>query len=161
MAFPWEPSRSASQHVKTLNAQSRGDSVVRLPRIKMSPLRLSKLLCVPGVVCPFFLALFFCFFFGALLPGLVLPGFGIIYIYIFFFFVGGPSAFCFVLLNARRVWIFNKTWQQAPEAKAQNKVKAWPKGPMGSLARRFTYNNHKKKLPASVANFAAAVVYAS
>lgn len=160
MAFPWEPSRSASQHVKTLNAQSRRDSVVRLPRIKMSPLRLSKLLCVPGVVCPFFGFVFLLFFRGIVARLGVAWFWHYIYIY-FFFFVGGPSAFCFVLLNARRVWIFNKTWQQAPEAKAQNKVKAWPKGPMGSLARRFTYNNHKKKLPASVANFAAAVVYAS
>jgi len=45
----------------------------------------------------------------------------------------------------------------------EGNAKAWPKNPDG-FARHFTYNNHKKKLPSRVANFAAAaaaVVYAS
>jgi len=89
LGFLGDPSRSASRHVKTLNAQSRRDSVVRLPGIKMSPSRLSKLLCVLCVVCPFFLgsaglALFFLVSLWALLPG-----FGIM----FFWGAGVPAHF--------------------------------------------------------------------
>lgn len=153
-----------SDHVKTLNANNRDelwyrysvsdtDSFVRRTGIsrrrilRLGPTTsLSKVLCVRcslscSCFCFFFLSLSVCVFVFCL------SFYGVfcfcsLFVAWFWHYVRGPWRISdSVLLNARRVWIFNKPSASSPARLAP----ALP-------PPHFTYNNHKKKLPATIAN---------